>query len=236
MRNRTLIGCHYHDDLSARDLQRTYGSFMSSLRAAAYRSFMNHDRVFTSSGEDRSAASDSGRESTTGYRPNAQFQITVISTTPKGTLAALKTAARLAKNVDAPITLAMVQVLRPHLSLDAPPLLTESIEKHAFELVSDAGIREQAVTIQIWFCHDRNKCLRQALGPRTLAVVGGRKRWWQRDERKLEEWLCREGFPTIFADVDAKPFTELLPKSHRRATLHRVMKRPDNVVGFREGD
>ena len=209
---------------------------MSSLRAAAYRSFMNHDRIFTPSGGDRRAASGSGRESATGSGANAQFQITVISTTAKGTLAALKTAARLAKNIDAPITLAMVQVLRPHLSLDAPPPVIESIEKRAFELVSDAGIREQAVTIQIWFCHDRNKCLRQALSPRTLAVVGGTKHWWQRGERKLEEWLCREGFPTIFADVDAKPFTELLPKSHRRATLHRVMKRPDNIIGFREDD
>jgi hypothetical protein len=236
MRNRTLVGCHYYDGLLARDLQRTYGSFMSSLRPAAYRGFMNHDLIFTSSGGDRRPGSDAGRESATGYRANARFQITVISTTPNGTLAALKTAARLAKNMDAPITLAMVQVLRPHLSLDAPPLLIESIEKRAFELVSDAGIRERAVTIQIWFCHDRNKCLRQALGPRTLAVVGGRKRWWQRDERKLEEWLCREGFPTIFADVDAKPFTELLPKSHRRATLHRVVNRPHNTIAFREGN
>ena len=209
---------------------------MSSLRTAAYRGFMNHDRIFTSNGGGRGAASDSGSDIAHGYRANAEFQITVISTTPKGTLAALKTAARLAKNVDAPITLAMVQVLRPHLSLDAPPLLIESIEKRAFELVSDAGIREQPVTIQIWFCHDRNKCLRQALGPRTLAVVGGRQSRWQRGERKLEEWLCREGFPTIFADVDAKPFIELLPKSHCRATLHRVMKRPDNKIGFREGD
>ena len=197
---------------------------------------MNRDRIFGSNGDDRDAGSAAASAMATGYRANAQFKITVISTTPKGTLAALKTAARLSKNLDAPITLAMIQVLRPHLPLDAPPPVIELVERRAFALVSDASIREQAVTIQIWFCHDRKKCLRQVLGPRTLVVVGGAKSMWRADERRLEEWLCREGFPTIFADVNAKPFTEMLPKSHRHAVLHRVVKNPDKKIASREGN
>jgi hypothetical protein len=209
---------------------------MSSLHAGAYRGSMNRDRIFSPSDGDRSAGNDTARRSLTDFRGTPQLQITVISTTLKGTLAALRTAAKLAKNLDAPITLAIIEVVRRHLSLEMPPLLLELIETRAFALVADAGIRDKAVSIQVWICHDRKKCLRQALGPQTLAVVGGTKHWWRRDEQKLEEWLCREGFPTVFADADAKNITEILPKSHREATLHRVVKKPDNKIAFPEGN
>jgi len=197
---------------------------------------MNHDRIISSSGGDRTLPNGAGRTSATGFRGEAQPQITVISTTTKGTLAALKTAARVAKNMDAPITLAIIKVVRRHLSLEVPPLLIEFIEKRAYALVADADIREKAVSIQIWICHDRKKCLRQALGPQTLAVVGGTKHWWRREEQKLEEWLCREGYPTIFADADAKNIKEILPKSQREAILHRVAKKRDNTIPFPEGN
>ena len=209
---------------------------MSSLYARAYCESMDRDRIISSSGSDHGTRHDPGRNTVTGFRSDAQLQIAVISTTTKGTLAALKTAARLAKNLDAPITLAIIKVVRRHLSLEVPPLLIEFIEKRAFALVADAGIRDKAVSIQIWICHDRKKCLRQALGPQTLVVVGGTKHWWRRDEQKLDEWLCREGYPTIFADADAKNIKEILPKSHREAILHRVVKKPDNTIAFPEGD
>ena len=210
---------------------------MSSLYAAAYCESMNHDRIiFVKRRRFADPRRNAERNTVTGFRGNPQLQITVISTTPKGTLAALKTAARLANNLDAPITLAIIKVVRRHLSLDVPPLLIEFIEKRAFALVSDAGIRDRAVSIQIWICHDRKKCLRQALGPQTLAVVGGTKHWWRRDEQKLEEWLCREGYPTIFSDADAKNITEILPKSHREAILHRVVKKSDNTIAFPGGN
>ena len=123
-----------------------------------------------------------------------------------------------------------------HLSLEVPALLIEFIEKRAVALVSDAGIRDRAVSIQIWICHDRKKCLRQALGSQTLVVVGGTKHWWRRDEQKLEEWLCREGYPTMFSDADAKNIKEILPKSHREAILHRAMKKSDNTIAFPGGN
>src|SRR5579864_8353657 len=192
---------------------------MSSLCAEVYCESMNHDRIISSSGGSSTMPNGARRTTSTGFRGEAQPQITVISTTTKGTLAALKTAARVAKNLDAPITLAIIKVVRRHLSLEVPPLLIEFIEKCAYALVADAGIRDKSVSIQIWICHDRKKCLRQALGPQTLAVVGGTKHWWRRDEQKLEEWLCREGYPTIFADSDAKNITEILPKSHREAIV-----------------
>jgi hypothetical protein len=197
---------------------------------------MNHDRIISSSGGGRTMPNGPGRTSATGFRGEAQPHITVISTTTKGTLAALKTAARVAKNLDAPITLAIIKVVRRHLSLEVPPLLIDFIERRAYALVADAGIRDKSVSIQIWICHDRKKCLRQALGPQTLAVVGGTKHWWRSDEQKLEEWLCREGYPTIFADADAKNIKEILPNSQREVVLHRVAKKRDNTIPFPEGN
>ncbi len=147
----------------------------------------------------------------------------------------MKTAARVAKNLDTPITLAIIKKVRRHLSLEVPPLLIQFIEERAYALVADAGIREKAVSIQIWICHDRKKCLRQALGPQTIAVVGGTKHWWRREEQKLEEWLCREGYPSIFADAGAKNIKEILPQSQREAILHRAVKKRDNTIAFPEG-
>ncbi len=195
---------------------------------------MDHERIL-SSGSDRTMRNDAGRSTAIGFRGDARPQITVISTTTEGTLAALKTAARVATNLDAPITLTIIKEVRRHLSLEVPPLLIEFIEERAYALVADAGIRDKSVSIHIWFCHDRKKCLRQSLGPQTIAVVGGTKHWWQREERKLEEWLCREGYPTIFADADAKNIKEILPKSHREAILHRAVKKRDNTIAFPEG-
>ena len=197
---------------------------------------MSQQRIMSPIGIDRSVARDSGQKSANGFQREARFQVTVVSTTPRGTLAALKIATRVAKNLDLPITLAMIVVLRPHLPLEAPPRLVEHVEKRALTLLSEAGIREQAVTIQFWFCHDRYKCLRQALSPRTLVVVGGAKSIWRLTERKLEDWLCREGYPTVFADIDAKPCTELLPASHRRAILHHVLKFSGQNIASPEGN
>jgi hypothetical protein len=195
---------------------------------------MNHDRIMTPSNSDTRTGGVAGPATLRGIAPgfgmDSRFNVTVIATTPEGTIAALKTAARLARNLDAPITLAMIEVLRPHLPLERSPFIIDFLEKRAFALVSDAGIREQPVTVQIWFCHDRKKCLRQALGSRSLAVIGGTKHWWRRAEGKLEEWLCREGYPTIFADAEAKSFTEMIPKSNRQAIVHCVVKNPDRKI------
>jgi len=195
---------------------------------------VNHDRAITPGRRDlrtvNAPRQSAGPEIVQRFRPDSRFQVTVVATTREGTLAALKTGAALAKNIGAPITLATVQVLRSHLPLELPPFMVEFFEKKAFALVSDAGIRDRAVTIQIWFCHDQKKCLRQALGPQNLVVIGGTRRWFRREEQKLEEWLCREGYPTIFADAGAKTFTEMLPKSHRHAILHRVVKNPDKKI------
>ena len=98
------------------------------------------------------------------FRTDSRFHLTVIATTREGTLAALKTAATLSKSMGAPITLAMIEVLRLNLPLDLPRFMIEFFEQRAFALISDAGIRDQEVTIQIWFCRDRKKVFAPGAG------------------------------------------------------------------------
>jgi len=182
------------------------------------------------------SASPTGPEIVPRAQTNSRFHVTVIATTREGTLAALKTAANLAKNLGAPVTLAMIEVLRPNLPFEQPYFVIDFFERRAFALISDAGIREQEVTVQIWFCRDRKKGLRQALGSQTLAVVGGTRSWFRRDEQKLEAWLSRQGYATIFADADANTYAEILPISHRCAILHRVVKNPAPQIASHEAN
>jgi hypothetical protein len=208
-------------------LQRAYGSLMRSLCMQAYCISMNHDRIIMPSRDGLTSAKAAGPEVVPRFRTDSRFHLTVIATTREGTLAALKTAATLSKSIGAPITLAMIEVLRLNLPLDLPRFMIEFFEQRAFALISDAGIRDQEVTVQIWFCRDRKKGLRQALSSQTLAVVGGTRHWFRRDEQRLEAWLCRQGYPAIFADAEAKTVTEMLPIPHRHAILHRVVKNPN---------
>ncbi len=205
---------------------------MRSLCTQAYGIPMKHDRIITPLRSGPKSANAIGPEIVPLFQAESRFPVTVIATTREGTLAALKTASALAKNLGTPITLAMIEVLRPNLPLDLPRVMIDFFEQRAFGLISDAGIRDQAVTVQIWFCRDRKKGLRQALSPQTLAVIGGTNRWFRRDEQKLSRWLSRHGYPTIFADADAQTVTEMLPMPHRHAILHRVVKNPDKKIAL----
>jgi hypothetical protein len=205
---------------------------MRSLCTRDYRVFMNHDRIIAQGRSGLKSANATGPEIVPRFRTDSRFHLTVVATTREGTLAALKTAATLSKSMGMPITLAMIEVLRLNLPLDLPRFMIDFFEQRAFALISDAGIRDQEVTIQIWFCRDRKKGLRQALGPQTLAVVGGTRHWFRRDEQKLSAWLSRQGYPTIFADTEAQTVTEMLPIPHRHATLHRVVKNPDKKIAL----
>lgn len=209
---------------------------MGSLCTQTYCDHVKQDKSITLGQSDQRTRTTNVREIVPRFGGDSRFQVTVVATTRKGTHAALKAAATLARNMGAPIALAMIEVIRPHLPLAMPPHMLDFFEQRAFELVSEAGIREQAVTIQIWFCRNRKSGLRQALGPQTVAVVGGIRSWFRRDEQKLEAWLCRQGYATIFADVDAKTYAEILPISHRRAILHRAVKKPTPKIASHEAN
>ncbi len=119
----------------------------------------------------------------------------------------------------------MPELVPPQYPLEKPLFPVELLERRAARLLCAAGIPEDAVTTQVWFCRDRNQCLRQVLGPHSLVVIGGRWHWWSRNDWKLEKWLSARGHRVIRADARATNCTEM-PKSHGDGVVTCVVNTP----------
>ncbi len=133
------------------------------------------------------------------------FEVTVVSTTRPGTQAALRMAGALAKDLGARIRLVVAHEVPFHFPLDKPPVSLGFLERYQIRLVSESGVRAEEVHVEMFLCSDRTECLRRVLRPRSLVVVGGRRRRWLNNERRLEKWLGRLGHHVIFAEVKSRP-------------------------------
>jgi hypothetical protein len=129
------------------------------------------------------------------------FQVTVVYTTPEGTLRALKAAGALAKNLGARVTLMATEVVPFRLPLEKPAVAVNFLERRQQDLVSRAGLEGEEVSVQIWVCRDQKRPLKEHLAPRSLVLVGGRKRWWSWSERRLDRFLTRLGHHVIYVDI-----------------------------------
>jgi hypothetical protein len=161
-----------------------------------------------------------GHEVFYGPRLDPGLQVTVIYTTPEGTLAALKAAGGLAKDLNARVGLVVPEVVPFRLPLDRPRVSIEFLKHRQDALVSKAGIEGEEVRVQICLCRDRKQTLRQVLAPRSLVVIGGRRKWWSRREAKLEEFLNRMGHHVIFVDIAAVNSAETRPEVESEPMLH----------------
>ena len=131
------------------------------------------------------------------------LRVTVIATTQEGTLAALRTARNLARDLELQLALVSVKVVPYHFPVEAPPVSISFLTQHALTLVAASGAKPEETTLQVYLCRDRTQCLRQVLAPNSLVVVGGRKRWWVGQEQKLETYLRTLGHRTIFAEMNS---------------------------------
>ena len=158
---------------------------------------MNGDRAYgleaaPASGEQHDAALLGG---------DPQLRVTVIHTTPAGTVAALGAAADLAKHLDGRISLFAPEIIPFLLPLDEPHVAVEFLKKRYCDLVASAGLVHQDVAIRILLCRDREAALKQSLAPHSLIVIGGSTRWWRRTERALAQRLGRLGHRVVFVDL-----------------------------------
>ncbi len=137
------------------------------------------------------------------YHPDAdrQLRVTVMVTTEQGTLAALKTAGDLARDLGLQLVLVSITVVPFHFSEDAPPVSISFLEQRARTLVAASGVEAEQTSLQIYLCRDRKQCLQKVLARNSLVVIGGKKRWLASQEQKLEKYLCSLGHRTIFVDL-----------------------------------
>jgi hypothetical protein len=135
---------------------------------------------------------------TSGYPIRAAqsgFAITVLYTSVRPTLAALRRAASLARDLGATIRILDVRVVPRPLPLDRPPVDTDVLERNISTLADGQPIPTR---IEICFGRDIADSLLQSLGPNSLVVIGAKTRWWPAKEQRWAKQLSRHGHQVIF--------------------------------------
>jgi hypothetical protein len=136
---------------------------------------------------------------------NPGLHVTVISTTPVGTAAALNAAKWLGKDLGARITLLSFEFVQFDSSPDQPPLISECLPVPNVLSVSSSGGQAPDVECRICLCHEIEADLPLVLRRRALVLVGGKRRWWSTREQKLEKALRRAGHHVLFIDIGCEP-------------------------------
>jgi hypothetical protein len=128
-----------------------------------------------------------------------RLNISVVFTSVDATLAALKAAAGLADSLSAYITLVVPQVVPYPLPLESPPVLLDWNERR-FRVIATECLVE--TTVQISLGRDRFQALGTVLNPRSVVVIGARRRWWFTPERRLVRHLRRSGHQVIVTEME----------------------------------
>jgi len=145
------------------------------------------------------AAADSAH--CTDWMKGRGLEVTVVHTTREGTLAALRSAGNLAKDLGARLALVAPLAVPFRLPLDRPTISTEFIQARHEALIAEADLGGENVDIQIWICRDPKEALGQILAPGSLVVVGGKRRWYVSQEQRLGKFLGRLGHHVLFVDT-----------------------------------
>ena len=141
----------------------------------------------------------------TGHPPPAipesqpRLEIAVVFTSIEPTLAALRKAGSLADRLNGRVTLLVPQVVPFALPLTSPPVLLDWNERRFRVIASESPVE---TAVKIYLCRDRLDTLTAVLNPRSLIVIGGRKRWWPTAERRLARKLRRSGHEVIFTEME----------------------------------
>jgi hypothetical protein len=132
-------------------------------------------------------------------RSDQRLKIAVVFTTVDTTLPALRNAGVLASSLGARVTLLVPQVVPHPLPLETPPILVDFNERR-FRLIACQSPVE--TTVRIFLCRDRFETLNSVLSPRSLVVVGGKRRWWPTAESRLASKLRKLGHEVIYTETE----------------------------------
>ena len=110
------------------------------------------------------------------------LEVSVIFTTVKETLPALRKAAELAQGLNLTITILAPQVVPYPLPLERPPVTGDFTERRFRTMIGRRGV---ATRVQVILCRDKEEALEQMLSHRSVVVIGGRERRLARKLRAL---------------------------------------------------
>ena len=127
------------------------------------------------------------------------LNVVVVCSSMEATRAALRKAGTLASQLNAQITLVVPQTVPYPLPLTSPPVLLDFAERRLRDLANESPV---TVVIRIYLCRDRFETLDTVLKPRSLVVLGGRKRWWPTAEKALARRLRHKGHEVILTETE----------------------------------
>jgi hypothetical protein len=132
--------------------------------------------------------------------PVRTSEMNVIFTTMRGTVAAIRAAAALAR-----VSGASVRLIDPrpvHIPLRAAGYALAAgevpIEEHERErVIAAAGV---PVDVQVYVCGHPANVARAALRPHSLVILGGRRSWWPTPLERLQRTLESQGHVVMFVN------------------------------------
>jgi hypothetical protein len=143
---------------------------------------------------------------------DSELKVTVVFTTREATLKALRAADLLAQGLNARLEMIVTEIVPFRLPLERPGVSPEFLRERRSALVAEAGLEVDEVRVEICLCRDPKDVLRRVLAPRSLVLVGGRKRWWKGKEQRLEQFLNGLGHRVVFVSIGAKDCSQALAK------------------------
>lgn len=126
--------------------------------------------------------------------PDAPLEVFVPFTTERGTMAALRRAARLARDLKARIEMIVPEVVPYPLPLDRPPIGRSRLENRYRMILQQCGVD---ACVQILLCRQPREAISCALRPGSLVVIGARLRRWPTRESRLCRWLEAQGYYVV---------------------------------------
>ena len=127
-----------------------------------------------------------------------ELRVFVPYTSPELTRSGLAAATVLVKNLDARITLFVVQIVPFPLPLDRPNVSREFLEQKLTAIASEV---EAHVIGQVIYARDLNFGIEQVLPPSSLIVMATQKTWWPTSEAKLARALVAVGHNVALLEV-----------------------------------
>jgi hypothetical protein len=134
----------------------------------------------------------------------SRLRITVLHTTPEGTVAALQAAANLAKSLGGQIDVQVHEAVPIHFSLERPHVPACFLETHLLAVIAEAGVPVDELSIHVWLCRNQKQSIADTLAPHSLVVIGGKTRWWNWHDRSLARWLRAAGHQVLLVPAGPK--------------------------------
>jgi hypothetical protein len=139
-----------------------------------------------------------------GQTPSMSFdvepEVIVIFTSDKGTQAALRAAAQVARAGGKGMLLVIPEMVSFSLAYENPPIAVDHLVQRLWPCISALGL---AMRVQVILCNDEISALERMLKSPSLIFLGGSAgRWWPTEEHRLARSLRRQGHEVIFVNED----------------------------------